>query len=309
MKIHILLSTYNGEAFLAEQIESIQAQTVTDWTLLIRDDGSSDSTPDVIEQFVQADSRIRFINREHRVNVGVIKSFYELVHTEKADVYFFSDQDDVWLPEKMELTLAEAAKYDGSEPLLVYTDLKVVDQDLDVLVESMVTKQSHHGNTRLVEELTENTVTGGTMMINHALAELWQTTEPVLMHDWYLALLAAACGHLVYLPVPTELYRQHGKNVLGARTWSKYLGFVLAFPRLVSKYWTLIKGSQAQARAVAGFPLSAEKKEVIEAYIEVLDQPLWERWQTLRRYGLRKNKLLHTVIFTTLIVTKLGYKE
>ncbi|MBM9834585.1 glycosyltransferase family 2 protein, partial [Enterococcus faecalis] len=80
----------------------------------------------------------------------------------------------------------------SQKPLLVYTDLKIVDRDLNVLHESMIKTQSDHANTELVQELTENTVTGGTAMINHALAELWTSTEDLLMHDWYLALLASA---------------------------------------------------------------------------------------------------------------------
>ncbi len=82
---------------------------------------------------------------------------------------------------------------------MVYMDLKVVNQNLEVMAESMVKSQSHHANTELVQELTENTVTGGVAMINHHLAEMWQVTEDILMHDWYLALLASALGKLVLL--------------------------------------------------------------------------------------------------------------
>ena len=99
MKVNIVLSTYNGERFLTEQIQSIQRQTFTDWQLLIRDDGSTDRTPEIIKAFVANDERIKFINEDNRENFGVIKNFYTLVHYEAADYYFFSDQDDVWLPE------------------------------------------------------------------------------------------------------------------------------------------------------------------------------------------------------------------
>lgn len=87
----------------------------------------------------------------------------------------------------------------------------------------MIRTQSDHANTELIQELTENTVTGGVAMINHALAELWtgQENHALLMHDWYLALLATAFGKLIYIDQPTELYRQHSSNVLGARTLRK----------------------------------------------------------------------------------------
>ena len=188
MKVTILMSTYNGERFLAEQIESIRQQTYTDWQLLIRDDGSKDKTREIIQDFCQKDNRIHFVNPDSVENLGVIKSFFDLLKYQTSDVYFFSDQDDVWLPKKVEMQLKEALKHDDSQPLLVYTDLKVVNQELNVVHESMIRTQSDHANTELLQELTENTVTGGVSMINQALADLWtgQEVHDLLMHDWYL---------------------------------------------------------------------------------------------------------------------------
>ena len=137
MKVTILMSTYNGENFLAEQIESIQQQTYTDWTLLIRDDGSKDKTRDLIKRFASEDDRIVFINPDQTENLGVIKSFFTLLKYQESDYYLFSDQDDTWLPEKLSLQLEKASHYPSDKPLLVYTDLKVVNQDLEVLHESM----------------------------------------------------------------------------------------------------------------------------------------------------------------------------
>ena len=172
MKVNILLSTYNGEQYLKEQVKSIQDQTYQDWQLLIRDDGSTDGTVEIIQELVAQDERIRFINQGAIENLGVIKSFHALLKYEKADLYCFSDQDDVWLPEKIALQVAEAAKHPQEVPLLVYTDLKVVDENLNVQHESMIRTHSDHANTELIQELTENTVTGGVAMINHALADL-----------------------------------------------------------------------------------------------------------------------------------------
>lgn len=309
MKIHILLSTYNGEQFLAEQIQSIQNQTVQDWKLLIRDDGSRDRTREIIQEFVAQDSRIHWINENESKNLGVIKSFHNLAQFEEADVYFFSDQDDVWLPQKLELSLAEARKYPAEMPLMVYMDLTVVNQDLEVLSSSMIRSQSGHANTELVQELTENTVTGGVAMVNHALIQLWNQTEDILMHDWYLALLATAFGKLVYIDQPGELYRQHEHNVLGARTWSKRIKKWLRPSLLFRMYWDLIKKSQQQAAFLLDMPLSAEKRELVTAYVTILDQPMHERWRILRQYGLRKNKAFHTLVFTTLIISKFAYRR
>ena len=309
MKVNILMSTYNGQQFLAEQIRSIQEQSYTDWTLFIRDDGSSDNTKEILKDFERQDSRIHLIDSDKSDNLGVIKSFHKLVNHDRADYYFFSDQDDVWLPNKLELSLKEAQNYLADLPLMVYMDLKVVNQDLKIMTESMVKSQSHHANTELVQELTENTVTGGVAMINHALAEMWQETDDILMHDWYLALLASAFGNLVFIDQPGELYRQHSDNVLGARTLSKRFKKWIRPHILFAVYWDLIKNSQKQARHLLQMPLSQSNRELIEAFVTIMDKPMLDRFRILRKYGLRKNKAFHTLVFTTLIVTKFAYKE
>lgn len=309
MKVNILMSTYYGQQFLAEQIRSIQEQSYTDWTLFIRDDGSSDNTKEILKDFEHQDSRIHLIDSDKSDNLGVIKSFHKLVNHDRADYYFFSDQDDVWLPNKLELSLKEAQNYLADLPLMVYMDLKVVNQDLEIMTESMVKSQSHHANTELVQELTENTVTGGVAMINHALAEMWQETDDILMHDWYLALLASAFGNLVFIDQPGELYRQHSDNVLGARTLSKRFKKWIRPHILFAVYWDLIKNSQKQARHLLQMPLSQSNRELIEAFVTIMDKSMLERFRILRKYGLRKNKAFHTLVFTTLIVTKFAYKE
>ena len=310
MKVNIVLSTYNGARFLAEQLESIQKQTFTDWQLLIRDDGSTDITSQIIAEFVKADPRIHFINEHDRQNFGVIKNFFTLVKYEKADYYFFSDQDDVWLPDKMATMLDEVIHHDKSQPLMIYMDLSVVDQDLNVTHPSMIRSQSHHANTTLLAELTENTVTGGVAMINHALAEKWEDTDDVIMHDWYLALLATTTGKLVYIDKPGELYRQHDNNVLGARTFRKRLAKWLNPLQALEKYWWLITTSQRQAELLLGQPdLSTIQRELIGAYVGLINHGMMQRINLLKKYQFKKNKRFHTVVFRTLIVTKLGYRK
>lgn len=307
MKVNILMATYNGEKFLAQQIESIQKQTFNEWNLLIRDDGSSDKTCDIIRNFTAKDSRIRFINENEHHNLGVIKSFFTLVNYEVADFYFFSDQDDVWLPEKLSVSL-EAAKHKASDvPLLVYTDLKVVNQELNILQDSMIRAQSHHANTTLLPELTENTVTGGTMMINHALAEKWFTPNDILMHDWFLALLAASLGEIIYLDLPTQLYRQHDNNVLGARTMDKRFKILREGPKSIfTRYWKLIHDSQKQASLIVdkyGDIMTANDLELIKCFIKIDKQPFMTRLRWLWKYGYSKNQFKHQVVFKWLIAT------
>jgi Glycosyltransferases involved in cell wall biogenesis len=308
MKVNIVMPTYNGARFLVQQIESIQDQTYTDWNLLIRDDGSTDETIDIIKRFVEQDSRIKYINPNDQRNLGVIDSFYTLVKYSQADFYFFSDQDDIWLPKKLEICLKEAKKHDNSRPIMYYTDLKVVDEQLNIISESMIKSQSHHANTTLLAELTENTVTGGVSMANDALIELWQDTDDVIMHDWYLALLAASMGELVFINQPTELYRQHDNNVLGARTWQKRLKQWAKPSQPFAKYWSLIRASQKQARKLLSYKLNEENRQLVENFVDITNQNFVSKVLTVKKYNFRKNRAFHTFIFRSLIITNFAHK-
>lgn len=104
-KVAILMSTYNAAPFLKEQVNSIIKQTYTNWKLVIRDDGSTDSTPLMIEEFTKKDNRISFINKESQKNIGVIRSFFSLLENVDADFFMFCDQDDVWLQSKVKMSL------------------------------------------------------------------------------------------------------------------------------------------------------------------------------------------------------------
>ena len=207
--------------------------------------------------------------------------------------------------------LAAARQYPDQLPLMVYTDLCVVDQNLQVMNQSMIRSQSHHANTELVQELTENTVTGGVAMINHALAERWRTLDNIIMHDWYLAVLATAIGKLVYIDQPGELYRQHDNNVLGARTFTKRLKTWLSGPsKMLEKYWWLIHASQVQAdKILQENELGDEQEAVIRNYIALERLPLSQRIRVLRQYKYAKNKWFHTMIFRLLIMTRIGNKN
>ncbi|WP_186758272.1 glycosyltransferase family 2 protein [Loigolactobacillus coryniformis] len=216
-KIAILLSTYNGAEYLAEQISSIIQQTYANWQLFIRDDGSTDQTTQIIQKYQKMNQHIIFLNESHIENLGVKRSFMELLAVTQADYYMFCDQDDVWLPEKIQLTLNEMLKNRDKEvPRLVHTDLMVVDQDLQP--QRPMFGRDFQDNFRDV--LYSNSVTGCTVMINETLRQLLlkQPFDPkqIVMHDWWFALVAAAFGEIAYLAEPTILYRQHGNNTFGA---------------------------------------------------------------------------------------------
>ncbi|GBG97263.1 glycosyltransferase family 2 protein [Lactococcus termiticola] len=308
-KTNIVLSSFNGEKYIAEQIESIIGQTYQDWQLLIRDDGSTDRTREIVKSYEQRDSRIRLINPETTENIGLVSSFYELVKSERADYYFFSDQDDVWLPEKLEVTLESLRKAKLSA--MVYTDLKVVDAELNVVSESYLAPNPYI-NTSLKDQILTNNVVGGVSAINHALAELW-TTDQVFIHDWYLGLLAAAFGELIYLDLPTELYRQHAANVVGANQKATTMQAIKEARQqssgFLSNYWAYfdkIKQLNLALLNSQGDKLSQEKRQLIEAFVSLDEASFFKR---LKVFKFSRKNWRATVIFRLLYLTKLGRKS
>jgi len=214
--VAILLSTYNGEKYLESQIESIRQQSYRDWRLYIRDDGSVDGTQSIIRDFVTKDNRISWINESKQVNLGVKQSFLELLNYSQTSYYMFCDQDDVWLPNKVSLTL-QRMNLDNSIPQLTFTDLRLVDQSLGT-INSQVLK-SIDIDTWLTKDnlIFDNIVTGCTVMINDALKNkvLPVDSAKIVMHDWWFAIVASQVGQIHFVYKPTILYLQHGDNQVG----------------------------------------------------------------------------------------------
>lgn len=223
--VEILLAAYNGEKFIREQIDSILNQTDTHWHLTVSDDGSTDGTPAILEAYAAQfpekislyHSNIRFGNaRDH---------FFHLMRQCEAPHILFSDQDDVWRPDKVERmmrALLEAEAEVGADtPVLVFTDLTPVDEKLRPIAPSLMRMQQQYADTIDYRALLmQNIVTGCATGINRALALLADRcadTSQVIMHDWWLGVVAARFGKVVYLDESTILYRQHGGNCVGAK--------------------------------------------------------------------------------------------
>lgn len=234
--VDILLATHNGEKYLREQIESIRYQTYENWRMLVSDDCSSDNTLGIIKGYAKADSRIALVSESKRFG-GAKENFFHLLQQSTSQLAMFCDQDDVWMDDKIEVTLrsmlqAEAST-DSSLPIAIFTDSVVVDEHLQVLsysfhnylnISPYRTKHNHL--------LLENTASGNTMMLNRPLIRLLQEVKQptkTCMHDWFAVLVASALGKVIYIPVPTLLYRQHENNTVGAVTCTPPLGVLKRF--------------------------------------------------------------------------------
>lgn len=213
--VDILLATYNGAAHVREQIASLQQQTFCDWRLLIRDDGSRDATPTLLAELAQSDSRIEIVT-DSLGNLGFNGNFHALLRASQAPWVMFCDQDDVWLPSKIERTLCVMRDQPVDEPVVVHCDAVVSDAHLSPLQPRFI------GDRGLAQGLTSvllaNPVQGAAMMINASLRALMVQSIPPLPFDYQAALLAEATGRRVFIPEALLLYRQHGANVIGAGT-------------------------------------------------------------------------------------------
>lgn len=303
-KIAILLSTYNGERYLKKQIDSIIDQSNSNWDLYIRDDGSTDSTRTIIESYLD-DSRIHWINSKKQDNLKVIRSFFELLGQVDADYYMFCDQDDVWLPNKVQLTYDEMRHLEKSHndvPILVHTDLKVVDAKLNLVNQSMMKMQDLDPKPTFNRLLVQNSVTGCTTMINDELKRKCQNLDPdqICMHDWWFALVAAAFGRIGYVNQATILYRQHGDNEVGAKNVLKEAFNRLFQDHFIQKTKKIIERSITQAQSFKKHydaELSPEIHNVLNFYTELPRFTGFKRYRKMKKFQLFKSGRLRNAFF------------
>ena len=230
MNTDILLSTYNGAAFLEELLRSLASQSVTGWRLLVRDDGSADNTMDILKRFQEKNQGRVFILEDNQ-HLGPKRSFEVLLTKSNAETIMFCDQDDVWMPDKLELQMKIMMDTETSAgkdvPVLVHNDMLLCDDRMNIMADSFW----HYQNilpeqmNNISSLLMNNFVTGCTILINKALrTSSIPIPEQTLMFDWWLALIAEETGKIISITLPLVKYRQHDNNAIGAKKWGiKYL--------------------------------------------------------------------------------------
>ena len=217
-KIDILLATYNGEKYVAEQIESILNQTYQNFNLIISDDCSKDNTTNILKEYAKKDKRIILHLQEK--NLGVVKNIEFLLRQVKNNLYMLSDQDDVWIKEKVEKTVEKLEKENAD---LVFGDLEVVDKNLNTIYPSfgdfmlLNKKIKKYINSYKVNYLY-NCVTGCTVLSKKKFIDKilpLPTNSKFLIHDHWIGLIVSLNGKLAYMPEKYIKYRQHGDNQVG----------------------------------------------------------------------------------------------
>ena len=238
--IEVVLPTYNGAAYLRQQVASIDQQTLRPQRLLVRDDGSTDGTQELLVSLKREyGGWLELLASDG--NLGCTANVNRLLEATKAPYVALADQDDVWLPHKLEASLAllkQLESFQGEQTsLLVHSDLELVDGDGTLLGCTYLQRQRLDPMLTAPEHLVlTNVVTGCTVLLNRALLkQALPIPAEALMHDWWLALVASRFGAIAFLAAPTVQYRQHGANVLGAQGlglsyWMRRLQNLVADP-------------------------------------------------------------------------------
>ena len=307
--IAVLLSTYNGEKYLTEQLESLEAQRFRAFDLFIRDDGSSDRTREYIKQF-QARSNLSIVLLESQENVGAIKSFELLLRraleVKQYDYFMFCDQDDVWFSNKVEISFGAIEKlqqrYGKEQMLLVYTDLEVVDEHLHLLSKSFWRYFHLDPAKNCCSHIAmQCNVTGCTMIFNRALATAaLPFAAECTMHDHWIALVASSFGVIDYVDDATIAYRQHQSNVSGGAPEFNFAYIItkaLKYAKEGEFHEVLGRQiAQVEALIVRYEPLyTSHCFEVFHAMRQLREVSLFQRIRTIVQYRLFKHGWVRNV--------------
>lgn len=302
--LQILLSTYNGEKYLSQLLDSLIAQDYPDFEVLVRDDGSSDSTPRILAEYASKNRKIKVV---YGRNVGVIRSFFELLKNSPDDKNYYAlcDQDDVWLSNKLlrGVTLLEKLA-EEHKPLLYCSNLLVVDENLKIIGKAFSKPlKPSFGNA-----LVENIATGCTIILNKRARDfiLWKLPNPSLvkMHDWWFYIVISAFGQVVYDEYSSILYRQHSQNLVGTKVgfWVKW-GYRLK--RFLREGQTPFITLQAlEFRRLFGEELDVEKRRVLDRFIEER-RSFWGRLRYfLSKEVMRQSKLDDAILRILILLNR-----
>lgn len=300
------MSTYNGEKYLREQLDSLLAQTLCkkagwDVGITVRDDGSSDATCEILEEYAGKYPQISYYTGK---NLGVIGSFFDLVcHTpDDVDLMAFCDQDDVWMEDKMETAAAALDKKERQIPLLYCCMVQTTDENMNPLDTVFFNSDMRpsFGNA-----LVENICTGCTAVFNRELAELIRVQPPsfTVMHDWWLYILATCFGEVIHDSTPHMYYRQHGGNTVGVK--KNYVSeFVARVKRFRKNRYNISRqaGALWQLCEEQAISLPKEKAELIRA---VLDgrKHIRARLRLMRDPAVYRQRKGDDLIFKLIILT------
>jgi glycosyltransferase involved in cell wall biosynthesis len=295
----VILAVFNGQTYLPEMLDSLLSQTIRDFNVLVRDDGSRDGSLEILENYKgRFEGRLNVIRGES--SGSATANFAILMRETKADYVLLADQDDVWKPEKVELTLrslrAAEAKYGKSTPIYFATDIAVVNKDLELISASYWKWKRLRPSmmSKLSQSLICVPVDGMASGMYRALIDLSNpVAEKAISHDWWAQLIAAAMGRVICDPAVTALYRVHGGNAsvpkkVGIIPYLK-LGLDASFLR--RGLGRRIEQASALSDAFAG-RMPPDKLKIIQKFTRLQSESFLKRRLTL----ISGNYLYHDLV-------------
>lgn len=313
-RVNIILAAYNGEKYIGEQIDSILNNSFTDWNLWIFDDGSSDGTGTIVNGYVlKHPNKINYICNAS--NKGLTLNFLEGLRyvadckrkmpvnesSKMQEYYMFCDQDDVWMPDKIDKTYKRMLKlehrYSSDTVAAVFTDAEVVDEQLRMIYPSFFQSSKLDTKKRdLSHILMENKLIGCTVMVNEALVKkITILPTKARYHDWWIALLAASFGQISYLPETTIHYRQHSNNMVGNQDFLGYVKKRLSSLQMQKEalHKTMIQADEFYGIYHKELP---ERAKILLSTFAHLEQYNWicRRWIIIK-YGYQKTGILRNI--------------
>lgn len=315
--INILMTTYNGEKYVKEQINSILEQSYTDWKLYIFDDISKDSTFKILTEFsTQYPEKI--IVAQNSISTGNARDNFlsSLNKIAESEYTMFCDQDDVWMKDKVKKSIEainNAEKIYGDLPILVHTDLEVVNEKMELINPSFLKLSKLDGHeSSLSSLLVTNNVTGCTILMNQNCTSLLKSLtsenhKNIIMHDHFSAIIASALGKIVFLDEPTIRYRQHGNNQVGAKNVG--LGYYLKKINKIEESQIELRKSSKQALVfLTEYEdlLSDEVVHLLKSYESLYKMNRYTRNKIIKQHNFYSQGLLRTKIKWLAMITMRG---
>jgi glycosyltransferase involved in cell wall biosynthesis len=303
--VAILMCTYNGEDFLEEQLDSIETQDYKNWTLYVNDDGSKDRTLSILKAYQKKWGSKKLIIRRGPQK-GFCQNFLQIINDKKinADLYFLSDQDDVWMPNKFSHTIKKISKLDHSKPNLYCARTTYVSSDAKkILGESDLFLRPPSFKNALIQSIAG----GNTMAFNNHLKKITQkySKVDVVSHDWWLYMMNELVGgQTLYDPESTIFYRQHAGSLIGANT-----GFLAKMRRLRMLLGGTYRAYNTKHLNVFNmliFKSMQKNIQLIDQFFIMRDKPMKVRWQMIGKLGLyRQTWDGHLALYLGAILRKL----
>ena len=278
-KIDILMATYNGEKYLVEQLDSIINQTYHNWNLLIRDDNSTDKTLEIIQNYHKKDKRIKIL-KDNKGNIGIVRNFEELLKSSESEFIMFSDQDDIWVENKLDMYLKMIEKI-KNKGFMIHSDAILFDKNKsNILKDTFISKKAI--NRGLENVFFNYFVQGATILISKEIKNfILPFPKEVYLHDRYIHLISELFFERIFVNKALIYYRQHGDNQIGAKNTIRELLSKRYFDERDRQLIKVIYNKY-------GSLLTEDKKKLIEEYFKITDI---EKNRFNRFLNLKKSKI------------------